>query len=146
MLKKILYKTLIIPLFFIFPFNQANSNDFVQNENISIEKTMKKKSLYFNEITDLLIQNNFELKSLDQMIKAASFNYTSALGKKYPSIDLSATGLPQYLYGENYNSNNSVAGTQTQPNSNWQVAEHPSLSFVLLSSQLSGPLITPSPQ
>ncbi len=105
MLKKILYKTLIIPLFFIFPFNQANSNDFVQNENISIEKTMKKKSLYFNEITDLLIQNNFELKSLDQMIKAASFNYTSALGKKYPSIDLSATGLPQYLYGENYNSN-----------------------------------------
>ena len=105
MLKKNLYFTLVLPLFFIFPTNQSKSNDLVKKENNNIEKIINNQFVKYDDIPKLLKNNNFELKALEKMVKSASFNYTSSLGKKYPSIDLSASGLPQYLYGKNYNSN-----------------------------------------
>ncbi len=104
MFKKNLYCTLLVPLFFIFPANQIKSNDLVEKENIIKKKIINKKFVEYKDIDELLINKNFELKALQKMVQSASFNYTSSLGKKYPSIDLSATGLPQYLYGKNYNS------------------------------------------
>ena len=104
MLKKILYSSLLLPLFFIFSLNQSKSSDLEIEENINIEKIYKKKFVNFKDIPEILKDNNFELKSLEKMVKAASLNYKSSLGKKYPSIDLNATGLPQYLYSKNYTS------------------------------------------
>ncbi len=104
MLKRTLYSTLIIPLLFIFPSHQSKSSNFNEEKNNIIEKIFIREYIEFKDIPELLKDNNFELKALEKKVKAASFNYTSSLGKKYPSIDLSATGLPQYLYGKNYRS------------------------------------------
>ena len=106
MLKKTLYSTLIIPLFFLFQTNHSKSSDLIRDNELSIEKIVIRKSIEFRDITEILEENNFELKALKKMVKAASLNYTSSLGKKYPSINLSATGLPQYLYGRNYTNGN----------------------------------------
>ena len=105
MLKKNLYFTLLIPLIFLFPTNQSKSDDLVKEDELNLEKIINKKFVQYKDIPEMLEKNNFELKALDKMVQSASFNYTSSLGKKYPSIDLSASGLPQYLYGKNYNSN-----------------------------------------
>ena len=105
MLNKNIYISLLIPLFLIFPANQGRSKDLVNEEDFNIEKMVNKRLVKFKEISEILENKNFELKSLKKMVQSASFNYTSSLGKKYPSIDLSASGLPQYLYGKTYNSN-----------------------------------------
>ena len=104
MLKKNLYFTLLIPLIFLFPTNQSKSDDLVKKDEVNVEKIINKKFVQYEDIPEMLEKNNFELKALDKMVQSASFNYTSSLGKKYPSIDLSASGLPQYLYGKNYSS------------------------------------------
>ncbi len=109
MFKKIFKSTLIIPFFFIFPSNQAESNNFIKDKDnsINIENINSQKLIELKDIPQIIKNNNYELKALEKMIKSASFNLTSTLGKNYPSIDISATGLPQYLYGKTYN-NNSV--------------------------------------
>ncbi len=104
MFKKTLYPTLIIPIFFLFFQNQIKSSDLLNEKNPYIEKKYNQKPLNINDIPEILEDNNFELKALKNMIKSASFNFTSSLGKRYPSVNLNATGLPQYVYGKTYNS------------------------------------------
>ena len=105
MLKKILNTTLVIPFFFIFSSNQSKSSELKSNDPVSIEEIFSRKYISFKDIPEIVKNNNFELKALEQMVMAASFNLRSSIGKRHPSVDLSATGLPQYLYGKNYSSN-----------------------------------------
>ena len=46
------------------------------------------------EDIESIVLNNSELKSLQNLITSASFNLSSQIAKKYPSIDLQANGLP----------------------------------------------------
>tara|TARA_Y100001968_G_C19453506_1_gene770411 strand:- start:1248 stop:2687 length:1440 start_codon:yes stop_codon:yes gene_type:complete len=105
MLKKILHSTLVIPFIFIFSLSQSSkSNDLIDKDPLKIEKIFSMQYLDFNDIPAIVKENNFELLALKKIAKAASYNLNSSIGKRYPSINLSATGLPQYLYGKNYNS------------------------------------------
>ncbi len=104
MLKQTLYSFLIIPLFFLLTHNQMNSSELTNEEISDKEKKYNRKTLEINDIPAILVDQNFELKALENLVKSASFNYSSSLGKRYPSVNLSATGLPQYVYGKTYNS------------------------------------------
>jgi len=75
----------------------------------------------YENIEDI-INNNQELKSLKEIIKSSSFNLTSKISKRYPSVDLQANGLPKYVAGKSYNSN--LPTTKTS-----QFSANPSINF-----------------
>ena len=58
----------------------------------------------YKEIEKIILQNE-ELKSLKELVKSSNFNLSSKISKKYPSLDLQASGFPKYVSGKNYNSN-----------------------------------------
>ena len=107
MLKKILRSSFILPFFFVMELPALFSSEIDLVENISVESILNKKTLIFSDINNLVIKNNIELKSLKALIESASLNLSSKISTRYPTIDLRANGLPQYLYGENYSNNSS---------------------------------------
>ena len=82
-----------------------NSIAIANTKSISIETLLKENYIKFEDIPKLIINNNLELKSLKELVNSASYNLASKISKRYPSLDLNANGLPQYLYGKNYNNN-----------------------------------------
>ena len=58
----------------------------------------------YQEIEKIVL-NNQELKSLNNLVASASFNLSSQIAKRYPSLDFQANGLPKYVAGKKYNSN-----------------------------------------
>ena len=107
MFKKILRSSFILPFFFVMELPALLSSEIDLEENISVESILNKKTLIFADINNLVIKNNIELKSLKALIESASLNLSSKISTRYPTIDLRANGLPQYLYGENYSNNSS---------------------------------------
>ena len=104
-----------------------SSNIYIPNSIAKTKEESEKKififeNINFENISNLIIKNNLELKSLKELVNAASFNLSSKISKRYPSLDLSANGLPQYLYGKNYNS--SINDTKTS-----QLKFNPSLNL-----------------
>ena len=59
---------------------------------------------------------------MKELIEASSFNLSSKIAKRYPSIDLQANGLPKYVAGRNYNSNSNNTKTS-------QFSVNPSLNI-----------------
>ena len=104
MLKQFLRTSLLIPVLFISFSDKIAAKDLVKNRSINVEEIFNINSIKFNDIENYISENNFELRALKNMVKAASFNLSSSIGKRYPSLDLSASGLPQYTYSKNYNS------------------------------------------
>ena len=78
--------------------------------------------LDYSKISEIILDNNQELNSLKELVSASTFNLSSKIAKKYPSLDLQASGLPKYVFGKYYNSN-----TQTTKTS--QFSANPSLNF-----------------
>ena len=48
----------------------------------------------YQEIEKLVL-NNQELKSLQNLVESASFNLSSQIAKRFPSLDFQANGLPK---------------------------------------------------
>ena len=69
-----------------------------------------------------IILNNQELKSLQNLVASASFNLSSQIAKRYPSLDFQANGLPKYVAGKKYNSNSPTLKTS-------QFTANPSLNI-----------------
>ena len=69
-----------------------------------------------------IVLNNQELKSLQKLLVSASFNLSSKIAKRYPSLDLQANGLPKYIAGQKYNSNSPTLKTS-------QLSANPSLNI-----------------
>ena len=90
-----------------------------------IDKALDEKedeiTIDYDGINSLII-NNQELKSLQELVTASSFNLSSKISQKYPSLDLQANGLPKYVAGKNHNSN--LATTKTS-----QISANPSLTI-----------------
>ena len=102
---KILSKPLIIlPSIFLLLTAEINAEKLTIKDEISIKSLIKRNILYFQDIPQLVVDNNLELKELKELITSNSFNVSSKISKKYPRLDLQANGLPQYLYGKNFNS------------------------------------------
>ncbi len=87
-----------------------------------LEEKEDKFFVDYSEINEIIIQNNPELKSLKQLVSAATFNISSQISKRYPSIDLKSTGLPKYTVGKNYSSNSFTTSTS-------QFSTNPSLTI-----------------
>ena len=122
MQKKLINSAFIIPLLFSISPSFSNSNQ-LNHKLMNIEELLAKKEFIdISDIKDLIIANNIELKSLEKLVKSSSFNVSSKISKRYPKLDLSANGLPKYLYGENYNSNS--ANTKSS-----QFTANPSLTI-----------------
>jgi len=121
MLRKIINTTFFIPLSFLVTFQQSILSENKNSINAIIRINEDKIFIDHQEIKNIILNNN-ELKSLKELIEASSFNLSSKIAKRYPSIDLQANGLPKYVAGRNYNSNSNTTKTS-------QFSVNPSLNI-----------------
>ena len=121
MLKKVINSILFLP-FALF----INSPDVLPNEKkVLIDQVSEEKSnipfIGYLEIENHIL-NNEELKSLQNLVTSASFNLSSKISKRYPSLDFQVNGLPKYVLGKNFNSNSQTLKTS-------QFTANPSLNI-----------------
>ena len=103
MLRKVINSILLLPLALC-----INPLDVLSSEPKDyVDEVLKEKSnstfIDYYEIEKIIL-NNPELKSLQNLVTAASFNLSSKIAQRYPSVDLQANGLPKYISGKKYNS------------------------------------------
>ena len=122
MFKLSLRSSITIYLFLLGPLTSNLSYALASTKSISVQKLLNENYIKFEDIPLLVTTNNLELKSLQELVSSSSYNLTSKISKRYPSIDLNANGLPQYLYGKNFN--NKTANTKTS-----QFKSNPSLNL-----------------
>ena len=121
MIRKFLYRFIYFPIAIAIT-SQAG---LLSETNNYIDEVLNEKKekifITYDEIEEIIF-NNEEIKSLKELVIASSFNLSSKISQKYPSLDLQASGLPKYVAGKNYNSN-----TQTLKTS--QFSANPSLNI-----------------
>jgi len=122
MFKLSLKSSIAIYLFLLGPLSSNISSSIANTNSITVQKLLNENNIKFEDIPIIIAKNNLELKSLQELVSSASYNLKSKISKRYPSIDLNANGLPQYLYGKNYN--NKISNTKTS-----QFKANPSLNL-----------------
>jgi len=122
MFKQSLRSSITIYLFLLGPLTSNFSDVLANTKSISVQQLINENNIKFEDIPKIISDNNLELKSLKELVSSASYNLASKISKRYPSIDLNANGLPQYLYGKNYN--NDLPNTKTS-----QFKANPSLNL-----------------
>ncbi len=123
MLRRILNPILLVPIALC-----INSLDVLSSETKNyidevLEEESNKPYINYQDIEKIIL-NNQELKSLENLINSSSFNLSSKISKRYPSLDFQANGLPKYVSGKKYSSNSSTLKTS-------QFAANPSLNLKL---------------
>jgi len=133
MLRKLIPSILILPFFLNFPYYKTLAKE---KDNIILKSENEdEKIITYEQIGRILLDNNQELKSLDKLLSSSTFNLASKIGKRYPKIDLVASGFPQYVNGKSYNSNTSNLKTS-------QISANPTISIRWdIISPLRGPEI-----
>ena len=111
MLRKFIYPVLFFPLCLYI----NSQKPLLSETKNNIEEVLKEKEtqifLSYEEIEGLTLKNNQELKSLENLVNSSSFNLSSKIAKRYPTLDLQANGLPKYVSGKNYSSNSTTTKT-----------------------------------
>ena len=123
MLRKLIH-TSLITFFLLFDSHNASlsqSRDDIKQIN---EKKEQENLISYSDINKIILNNNQELKSLNELVLSSKFNLNSELAKRNPSLDLTVNGLPQYQKGRTYNSNS--GNTKTS-----QLSVNPSLQLKL---------------
>ena len=121
MLRRVINQFLFLPLALsINPINVLASETKNYIDNVLEEKS-NITFIDYQEIGKIIV-NNQELKSLQNLIASASFNLSSQIAKRYPSLDFQANGLPKYVAGKNYSSNSQTLKTS-------QFTANPSLNI-----------------
>ncbi len=121
MLRRVINPILLLPLALSF-----NSVNLLSSETKNyIDNILEEKSnitfVDYQEIEKIIL-NNQELKSLQNLVASASFNLTSQIAQRYPSLDFQANGLPKYIAGKNYSSDSPTLKTS-------QFSANPSLNI-----------------
>ncbi len=123
MLRK-LYPIFVFPLCLYINSQEA----LLSKTNNNIEEILRENEtqifLNYSEIKNITIKNNQELKALESLVNSTSFTLSSKIAKRYPSLDLQASGLPKYVSGKNYSSSSSTTKTS-------QFSANPSLNIKL---------------
>jgi len=121
MLRRVINRFLFLPLALsIHSINVLSSETKNYIDNV-LEKKPNITYIDYQEIEKIVL-NNQELKSLQNLLASASFNLSSQIAKRYPSLDFQAIGLPKYVVGKNYTSNSQTLKTS-------QFTANPSLNF-----------------
>jgi len=121
MLRRVINPILFLPLAL-----SINSVNVLSSETKNyIDNVLEEKSnnsfISYQEIEKIVL-NNQELKSLQNLVASASFNLSSQIAQRYPSLDLQANGLPKYVAGKSYNSKSQTLKTS-------QFTANPSLNI-----------------
>ena len=124
MLRRVIKPILFLPLAL-----SINSVNVLSSETKNfIDNTLEEKAnitfVDYQEIEKLVL-NNQELKSLQNLVESASFNLSSQIAKRFPSLDFQANGLPKYVAGKKYTSNSPTLKTS-------QFTANPSLNLSLI--------------
>jgi len=124
MLRKLIYPIFVFPLCLYINSQEA----LLSKTNNNIEEILQENEtqifLNYSEIKNITIKNNQELKALESLVNSTTFTLSSKIAKRYPSLDLQASGLPKYVSGKNYSS--SLSTTKTS-----QFSANPSLNIKL---------------
>jgi len=121
MLRKVINPILLVPLAIcINSLNVLSSETKNYIDNILEEKS-NEPFLSYEEIEKFILDNQ-ELNSLQNLVTSASFNLSSQIAQRYPSLDFQANGLPKYVAGKNYNNNSTTLKTS-------QFTANPSLNI-----------------
>jgi len=123
MLRRVINPFLCLPLAL-----SINSINVLSSETKNyIDNVLEEKSnitfVDYEEIEKIIL-NNQELKSLQNLVTSASFNLSSQIGRRYPSLDFQANGLPKYVSGQQYSSDSQTLKTS-------QFSANPSLNIKL---------------
>ena len=122
MLRKLINSFLVLPFSLYISPQKAVLSETKNHIDEILQEKEDEIFLDYSEIKKIILDNNQELNSLKELVSASTFNLSSKIAKKYPSLDLQASGLPKYVFGKNYSSN-----TQTTKTS--QFSANPSLNF-----------------
>mgnify|MGYP001367361137 CR=1 FL=1 len=119
MLRKVINPILILPLALSISSQNILASETRDNSDKVLEEKLDKSLIKYKEIKKIIL-NNPELKSLESLVDAARLNLASKVGKRYPSLDFQANGLPKYVAGKQNNSNSQTLKTS-------QLSANPSL-------------------
>jgi len=121
MLRRVINPFLFLPLALSMnPINILSSETKNYIDNV-LEEKANISFVDYQEIEKIIL-NNQELKSLQNLVDSASFNLSSQIAKRYPSLDFQANGFPQYVAGKKYNSDSPTLKTS-------QFTANPSLNI-----------------
>jgi len=121
MLRRVINPFLLLPLTLgmnTFNVLSSETNNYIDN---LLEEKSNITFVDYQEIEKLVL-NNQELRSLQNLVTSASFNLSSQIAKRNPSLDFQANGLPKYVAGKNYSSNSASLKTS-------QITANPSLNI-----------------
>ena len=127
MLRRVINPILLLPLAL-----SINSINVLSSETKNyIDNVLEEKAnitfLDYQEIEKIIL-NNQELKSLEKLVTSSSFNLSSQISQKYPSLDFQINGLPKYVSGTKYSSKSDTLKTSqftTNPslNTRWDLID-----------------------
>jgi len=121
MLRRVINPFLFLPLALnISSINVLSSETKNYIDNV-LEEKPNNTFVDYQEIEKIIL-NNPELQSLQNLVASASFNLSSQISQRYPSLDFQANGLPKYVAGTNYSSNSQTLKTS-------QFTANPSLNI-----------------
>ena len=124
MLRKLIHPILVLPFCLYINSQEA----LLSKPNNNIEETLQENEnqifLNYSEIDNITLKNNQELKALESLVNSTTFTLSSKIAKRYPSLDLQASGLPKYVSGKTYSSSSPTTKTS-------QFSANPSLNIRL---------------
>ena len=124
MLRRFIKPILVFPLCLYINFHNALLSEPKNNIEEILQEKEDQIFINFSDIQSITLTNNQELKTLENLVISSSFNLSSKIAKKYPTLDLQASGLPKYVAGKNYNSASPTTKTS-------QFSANPSLNIKL---------------
>ena len=124
MLRRVINPILLFPIALC-----INSVNVLSSETKNyIDNVLEEKSnipfISYQDIEKIVLNNNQELISLQNLVTSSRFNLSSKVAQRYPSLDFQANGLPKYVAGKKYSSNLSTLKTS-------QITINPSLNLKL---------------
>ena len=110
MFRRVINPILFLPL--VLCINSINvlsseKKDYIDN---ILEEKPNESFISYQDIEKVVL-NNQELKSLKNLVTSASFNLTSKISQRYPSLDFQASGMPKYVAGKKYSGNSATLKT-----------------------------------
>ena len=104
MLRKVINIILFLPLAVCINSVNVLSSETRGDLNKVSEEKLNKHFISYQDIEKLVLDNQ-ELKSLQNIVTSASFNLSTQIAKRYPSLDFQVNGLPKYVSGRKYTDN-----------------------------------------
>ena len=97
MLRKLIHPLLVLPFCLYISSQEALLSKMNNNIEEILQENENQIFLNYSEIDNIILKNNQELKALESLVNSTTFTLSSKIAKRYPSLDLQASGLPLSL-------------------------------------------------